>query len=219
MCETYDLLPVAWGLAVPRQVCDVLVDMGTACNEAALTLDGARVEHRRSINLADGAEACGEYAPFRRHFARRWFDCTLSYTDQLTAVYTMIAATFATYASAVALAVAAGREMPAPEAEPIAPSRLLGEPERYLPRVQMPVSAHRDDAPLVEHNDDLAARHRRLFEVVDTTLRSYPVHVYDDPGQLANRPARSIELHRHLAYALHGYAATCTWAVGLKTRP
>src|SRR5204863_343616 len=39
MSDTYDLFPVAWGLAVPRRVCDALVDMGTACNDAALTLD------------------------------------------------------------------------------------------------------------------------------------------------------------------------------------
>ena len=34
MCETYDLLPVAWGLTMPPRVCDVLVDMGAASNEA-----------------------------------------------------------------------------------------------------------------------------------------------------------------------------------------
>jgi hypothetical protein len=217
--DTYDLLPVAWGLAVPQRVCDVLVDMGSACNEAALTLDEGYVEHRRAINLADGAEACGEYAPFRRHFARRWFDCTLSYTDQLTAVYTMVAGTFAAYAVAVAVAVADGADIPAPGTEPTAPSRLLGEPDLLIPLVQMPVGTHWDDAPLVEHNADLAARHRTLVEIVSTTLLSYPVDVYDDPGRLANRPARSVELRRHLAHALHGYAATCAWAIGMKTRP
>src|SRR5213080_1233894 len=65
MSDTYDLLPVGWDLAVPRRVRDALVDMGTACNDAALTLEGAYVEHRRAIHLADGAEACGEYAPHR----------------------------------------------------------------------------------------------------------------------------------------------------------
>jgi hypothetical protein len=219
MSDTYDLLPVAWGLAVPRRVCDALVDMGTACNDAVLTLDGAYVEHRRAIHLADGAEACGEYAPSRRHFARRWFDCTLSYTDQLTAVYTMTAGSFARYATAVAVAIAGGREPPAPDPEPIAPSRLLGNPDMYLPLVQMPIGRRRGDAPLVEHNADLAQQHRGLVEVLDTTLRCHPIDVYDDPSKLANRPARSIDLHRHLARALHGYAATCVWAVGLKTRP
>src|SRR2546430_13856165 len=111
----------------------------------------------------------------------------------------MVAGRCAQLAGGGALAAAAGREMPVPEAEPIAPSRLLGEPEVYLPLVQMPVSGHRDDAPLVEHNNDLAGRHRRLLEDVDTTLPSYPVHVYHDPGHPANRPAPSIEPHPHPA--------------------
>lgn len=216
--DTFDLLPVGWGLSVPQRIADALVDMGTACNEAAIALDGAYLERRRSLNASQSADACGGKARYREYFARQWSDCTLSYTDQLTAVYTAAAGTFAAYAAAVGMALTTGSELPSADPEPLRPSRLLGEPEVYLPLVQLPVNALPDGERLVAHNNDLASKHRYLVDTMRITLRSQPVDVYDDPARLAVRSVQSIELHLSLAHALHGYAATCAWGVGLVTR-
>src|SRR6266516_3532956 len=129
MIHTYDLLPVSWGLEMPRPVCTALVDMGIACNEAALALYDAHLEQRRALGLLHGIDACADIAPLRRHFGRLWFDAALSYSDQLTGVYTLLAGTFADYAARVAAAVAAGGNLPTPDPRPVAPSLLLGAPE------------------------------------------------------------------------------------------
>jgi hypothetical protein len=195
-----------------------LLDMGVACNDAALALKAAYVEHVRSINSAAWAEACGDRARHRGHFAGFWLECTVSYTDQLTAAYTTIASTFVAYATAVATALAAGAHLPTAHPDPIRPSRILCEPDIYLPLVQMPAKTNDDNHPLARHNDELAAHHRTLIGLVDSTVRSHPVDLYDDPSRLATRAVRSAELQRNLANSLHAYAAMCTWAVGLATR-
>jgi hypothetical protein len=218
MSDTHDLLPIAWGLDVPAPVSETLVDLGIACNEAALALDQAHLHHRSAISACDAAEADGPTAQHRWQFARDWCDCAVSYTDQLTAVYTRTAAVFAAYAVRVVGAFAKDGEFPSVDPHPIQPSHVLSALDEHLPLVQMPVLA---TAPvsIAEHNTELATQHQGLTVVVDLTVMSHPVDVYDDPSRLALRPADSVRLGGNLAHALHGYAAACAWAVGLATRP
>ena len=218
MSETHDLLPVGWGLTVPRPVSETLVDLGIACNEAALALDQAQLQHRYAISATDAAEAYGPTARHRWQFARDWCDCTLSYTDQLTAVYTRTAAVFGAYAVRVVAAFAQGGQFPAAEPPKVQPSHVLSALEDHLPLVQMPALPE-GALPVTEHNAELATQHQDLRLAVVLTNRSHPPDIYDDPSRLANRPGDSVRLGGQLAQALHGYAAACVWAVGLATRP
>src|SRR5689334_13618133 len=112
MSETHELLPVGWGLALPRPVRDVLLDLGIAFNEAALALDQGYLLHRTSLAVCDAAEAFGEPARYRRECGRQWVDCTVNYTDQLTAMYTSIAGIFGAYAARLARTCAEGGALP-----------------------------------------------------------------------------------------------------------
>ena len=217
MSELYDPLPVAWGLAVPEPICVALLDLGLACNDAALILATAQLEHRRSLNGTSLAEACGKRAHHRGYLANQLLECTLTYTDQLTAAYTAVACTLAAYAAAVALALIRGEELPVPAAEPMRPSQVLARPDVYLPLVQMRVDPLQDYA-LVAHNTDLIGHHGRVREIVEVIARSHPIDAYDEPSRLANRPVRSVEQHLILARALHCYGSGCAWAVALSTR-
>ncbi len=218
MLETHDLLPVTWHLAVPEPVCRRLLDMGIACNKAALAFDQAYLQHRYSVDEFDSATACADGARHRAEFARQWFDCTVSYTDQLAAVYTVTASIFAGYATEIAAEYASEGRIPLSEPALLPPSVVLREPDTYLPLVQMPAGAHAPQ-PIAEHNTELATSHRGLMDVIELTLRSHPVDVYDVPSRLANRPPMSLGLNVDLACCLHSYAANCAWAVGLATRP
>jgi hypothetical protein len=218
MSGTHDLLPVGWGLAVPRQVSETLLDMGIACNEAALALDQAYLQHRRSINMGHTAAPYGDATVHQRQFARHWCDCTISYTDQLLAVYTATAAMFATYAVSLVTTFASSGEFSLACPAAVQPSQVLGAPEVHVPLVQIPVGPEADRR-IVDHNSELVARHQGLMRAVDLTVESHPLGVFDDRARLTNRPARSVELSVDLAHALHGYAATCAWAIGLATRP
>lgn len=218
MSETHDLLPVGWGLTVPRQVSEALVDLGIAANDAALALDQAHLQHRYAISACDAAEASGPTAQQRWQFARDWCDCTMSYTDQLTAVYTRTAAVFGAYAVRVVAAFADGGRFPSAEPPTVRPSHVLSALDDHLPLVQLPALPP-GSLSITEHNAELATQHQDLRLAVDLTVRSHPADVYDEPSRLANRPTESVRLGGTLAHALHGYAAACVWAVGLATRP
>jgi hypothetical protein len=199
-------------------VSETLVDLGVACNEAALALDQAQLQHRYAISACDAAEADGTTARHRWQFARDWCDCVMSYADQLTAVYTRTAATFAVYAVRVVQAFAKNGGFPSADPDPIQPSDVLCALDDHVPLVQMPV-VPQAARPIAEHNTELATQHEGLTVVVDLTTKSHPTDIYDDPARLANRPVDSVRLGVDLAHALHGYAAACAWAVGLATRP
>jgi hypothetical protein len=222
MSETHDLLPIGWGLDVPDGVRGILLDLGIACNEAALAVNQAHLLYRCSVHgceTAEAAEACGEAARHRRQYARQWFDCTVSYVDQLTAVYTTTAAKFAGYAARLGTVLAARGRFPAvpPDPAPIRPSHVLGAPDSLVPLVQLP-AGRAGGGRIVTHNGELAAQHRRVLEMIDVTVGSHPIDVYDDPARVANRPAETVGLGVDLADALHGYAAACVWGIGLATR-
>jgi len=222
MSETHDLLPIGWDLDVPDGVRATLLDLGIACNEAALALNQAHLLYRWSVHgceAAEAAEAYGEVSNHRRQYARQWFDCTISYVDQLTAVYTATAATFAGYAARLGATLAARGRLPAelPDPAPIRPSHVLGEPDTHVPLVQLR-PAGTGGGPIVTHNAELVAQHERVMEMVDVAVESHPIHVYDDPARVADRPAESVGLSVDLADALHGYAAACVWGIGLATR-
>jgi hypothetical protein len=217
MSDTHDLLPIDWGLTVPPPVSETLVDLGIACNEAALALDQAHLQHRCAISACNAAEVYGRAARHRWQFARAWCDCTMSYTDQLTGVYTRAAAVFAAYAVRVVAGLADDGEFPSCDPRPVLPSDVLYALDDHLPLVQIPVLAEAGQ-PIAEHNRELAIQHQDLTVAVDLTVRSHSVDIYDEPSRLANRPADSVRLGSNLAHALHGYAAACAWAVGLATR-
>ena len=217
MSIVFDLLPVAWGLAIPRPISDSLLDMELACNDATLLVDVAQLEHRRSLNGAGLAEASGSTARYRGHLASQVLECTLTYIDQLAAAYTAAACTLATYASAVAVALRLGQELPVPDPEPVLPSRVLAEPERHVPLVQLGAAVREDDA-VIAHDAELVGHHGDVLEKIATAVRFQPPHAYDEPSRLASRPLPVFELQLGLARALHCYGANCAWALALATR-
>jgi hypothetical protein len=217
MLETHDLLPVSWQLMVPREVSSRLVDLGTACNRAALAVEQACLHQRYAAEEIDSASASRESAPYRTEFARQWSDCAVSYTDQLTSVYTVTAATFVAYAAPIAADYAARRTFALTEPRLTLPSHLLGAPDTCIPLVQMPARCGPRHA-VAKHNTELAASHHGLMGLVEHTVRSHPLDAYDVPSRAANRPAMSVDLGVDLARGMHAYAANCTWALGLVTR-
>lgn len=215
MLETHDLLPVSWKLELPAVVCTRLVDMGGACNRAVLAVEQAYLQQRYACAEADSAAMCPETARYHATFARNWFDIAVSYIDQLTAAYTVAATIFVAYATMVASVYAAWGTIPLTEPSRMLPSRLLGDPAIHLPLVQMPAVARQ---AILDHNHELAASHQTLMHVVDVTVRSHPLDIYDFPSRVASRPPMSVDLGVDLASRMHAYAANCAWALGLATR-
>ncbi|MCU7729574.1 hypothetical protein ODJ79_38150 [Actinoplanes sp. KI2] len=217
MLEIHDLLPVSWQLAVPEAVRGRLLDMGTACNRAALAADQAYLQQRYAAAEIDSAAACADGGWYRTGLAHQLLDCAVSFGEQITAVYTVTAATFVAYATLITAIYAAWGYVPPSEPAVTLPSRLLRAPAAHLPLVQMPVGAGTRQA-VVDHNDELAAAHRRLMHAIERTARSHPLDVYDHPSRVAGRPALSVGLSVDLACGMHAYAANCVWALGLATR-
>jgi hypothetical protein len=218
----YELLPVAGDLDLPAPVSAALIDLGIACNDAAAACDLAMHLQRTAITAGEAAIVGTTSGGFRQHAATLAVGCALSYGEQLTSTYAMLAATYAVAAAEVASRAAAGQTPHPPQPALVAPSRVLADPQRQVPQVTLPVGLP-PDPTIVDHNRQLAAAHRRLAEVIATVRDSSAqdsstLDAYDAPHRVAARPDGAIDLSGELPDALHAYAAACCWAIGLARR-
>ncbi|GII22588.1 hypothetical protein Pme01_21850 [Planosporangium mesophilum] len=218
MSGSEDLLPLDSHLDLPQPVKAALLDMGLACVAAELALAQARLLERQATAAAERADVSGPEAFYQRQYAGDLVDSAIGYADRLTVAYTMASATYASYAATVGAEAGAGRRLGAADPVSVLPSQILGQPQRYVPLIQL--APHNDvETELIDdHNQQLAEDHRSLHDVMAGVLEAGPATVYDDPSQSAHRPAGSVSLITQLPEALHRYATTCVSAIGLATR-
>ncbi|GAB1646735.1 hypothetical protein [Krasilnikovia sp. MM14-A1259] len=213
MSSSFDLLPTDWGLEIPMDVAAALIDLGHACNHAALLVSEADLLGQRAA--ASEERTCSSV---RSRLDTAWVLASLSYSEQMVVAYTAAATDYAVTAAQVTQPVTQSGQPPRlPDRVGAAPSAVLGSLAEHLPLVQLPADAERH-IQVAEYNVELAVSHRQVHVLVEHTLRSHPVEMFDDPRRAANRPAGSVDIGAELATALHRYAAACTWALAMTTR-
>ncbi|MFI5496577.1 hypothetical protein [Actinoplanes sp. NPDC051859] len=214
---THEVLPTDCGIRLPSQVRAALVSLGSACNLAALALNQATLGEITATVASEGAHARG--GDVEVSTADMLAVSALSYVDQLTVVYTIITARYAAYAAATAFAIAADCEPAAPGAEQLSllPSHLLREPEALLPSIGF--AQDTASTPLAEQQDHVAQARQDLMQIIKRHLDGSPISQYDDPAAVARRLHQSTDLSLMFATALHNYAGTTAWAIGVFTGP
>jgi hypothetical protein len=141
----------------------------------------------------------------------------LSFNEQLTVVYAGVTAAYAAYAARVFADVAAGRHPTVVDGGSPQPSHLITDVDRFTPLLQIPEPPPRDlPAQIVaEQNAELGEVYAHLVEIIEQRLGRDSAASYDDPASVARRPAGAMDLVVEFPAALHRYAASATWAVGI----
>lgn len=211
MSHSFDLLPTDRQVGLPRHVTDDLVELGTACNDAALLVSEAEL-------LAQRASAAEERhgSAVAEDVATAWVRATISYSEQLIVTYTGVAARYAAFAAAVAAAVADGSELVDLRRADVVPSAVVRSAAALVPLVRVGAGGSGNIA--AEHDRELVTSHRHLLEVAAHTCSSHPPELFDGQLSVASRPRGAIDIGGELATALHRYAAACVWSLGLHPR-
>lgn len=214
---TYELLPTDRGRNLPVRVICALADLGVACNEASIRVGQADLMRSAAIATEEGEIARRRPTSATRRAAQQSAASALSYSEQLTVVYTGVATAYAAYAAQVFTDVAAGQEPSAADRQWPKPSQLIADVNRYAPLLQIP-----DPSPqpllarvIAEQNAELSAAHDHLVTVIEQRMWKNRGVEFDDPASVAHREAGATDLVAWLPAALHRYAATATWVVGL----
>lgn len=214
MIETHYLPDWRWGGGLVHGLCEDLVDLADAANEAALLVSESLVLVQRAALVAG---ACAEHpvhrlpAP-RCRLAEDWFAATVSYQDQLIVAYVRAGTQFAAACAAAAAALLADRPVDVEAVNaPALPSMLLRKPHSVVPPVEFGAT---------EGDPELAAAHQSVLDAVETitTCGHYHPEVFDDPRLLDERHGGPIEVDGlALGQALHRYAAACLSTVAVLT--
>jgi hypothetical protein len=216
MSQTYDLLPVHGQLRLPMHVQEMLVSVGSVCNDLALAVDEALLLDRRAAHLGEAAPGSPALAGWWRGLAGHRSRAAVSHLEQMTAIYALGVAAYAGYAAALAGALVGGATLPAWPGSPTRPSQLLRQPEVFLPLVQL--VDDRAGIDTADCNEQLRQCHRQALEAAGSVASAGLADAYDNPAALACRPDGSVDVGVLYPQALHRYAAECVWAVGLLTR-
>jgi hypothetical protein len=204
--------PSNWG--VPDAVVALFDALAAGCNDTSVAHAHARLQH---------------VAWTRQHPAEPPPDppcpgaATLGHGQAGTvapvaAAYLYAAARYATAAVQILSRLADQRPVTVPEPDPIAVADVLAMSQIHVPLVQVPTARWPARPGLVDGiNAELAASHARLVAVIDQTWTAGRAR------SAAGAPTGGVEpaadRDAHLAQALHGYAADCTWATGVLSQP
>lgn len=216
---THDLMQHGTGL--PEPVRQALNERGKACNLAAIAVTQAfavEVQYINAREMQAADEPDHEHVPSDNpsplgQVIRDLETITDRFHAQTLVALTRAAASYAVYASQVAVAVAAGQSLPLPGTEQIRPSDLIAALDHYLPPIQFsrPVGH-----PLVaEQNDAVRSAHEALRQVVSQQLWGHHAQAYDDPAAVRAETDGSPEIAATFPEALHRYAAAVAWALGV----
>jgi hypothetical protein len=159
----------------------------------------------------------------QRHTSLRgkaqWHYATRDHAEQLVAIYSHIAASYAVHAIEAFTLLANGDQPDSWRPHTIVPSDILAMHDVLIPLVQLPDHAvNEDDRPHIgRYNDDLRQAHNDLARAITNLAQQEPVAIFDQPDRLAQREQAN-DLDDQLPHALHDYAAAAICALELLAR-
>ncbi|UQU67347.1 hypothetical protein COUCH_14235 [Couchioplanes caeruleus] len=211
---THQLLQPEMGLRLPADVRASLLEMGTACNQAAVHLHQAltftlQVEsalETQRTSLGSGPLMCQVTGDLQvladQHF------------EQAIIVLARASTAYAVYASQVAAAVAADEPAPLPGSERISPSDVITAAALYLPDIRFAEDVA-ESRVVAEQNAMVTQTRQHLLDLITNQMQGTPSASYDDIATVAagNDGGES----RLVAFpdALHTYASVLVWALGV----
>ena len=212
---THEVLPINQGLRMLPAVRDTLISFGAASNHAAMTLSQALLTESVATITGDLTRARQRRDGPEANTADLIANSAVSFVEQLIVIYAITTARYAAYATATAAALAAGQEpLVATEQDlSLLPSQIIKGFDVHLPLVQFP--EHTDRSYLEQENRRIREARERLTTVVGVRMDDDDPQRYDDPIAVAGAPLGSVELSQEFPTALHNYAATLTWAIGI----
>jgi hypothetical protein len=216
---THDLMQCDTGL--PEPVRQALNERGRACNLAAIAVNQAfavvmQYTTAREMRAADEPDDQRSQSVRPSPQAQVIADLEMiadSFYAQTLVALTRAAASYAIYASQVAVAVVAGQSLPLPGTEQIRPSDLIAALDHFLPLVQFSSAA--DDSHLAEQNDKVRTAHEALRQIVSQQLWGHDAQAYDDPSAARAGAGEPYGIADTFPEALHEYAAAVAWALGV----
>lgn len=209
-----DLLPHDAGARLPDPVHQALTELGAACNEAAVAVNHAFAFVLQATNNR-AVVASRPAAKLRTTVACDLERVTDRFYEQTLVVLARAATTYAVYASRVAAAIAAGNTPPAPTAETLRPSDLIAALGLYLPPVRF-ADVEGEPTVAAEQNALIETEYQALTKVITEQLEGHNAAAYDNLAAVAVG-AVDLEISPVFPEALHDYAATLTWAIGITT--
>ena len=212
---TRELLPLDLGQRMAAPVRQTLADLGVAANHAAAAVAHAASLEVHHLAAEDNERALRGHDGYVTETAATLAQCTLRYHDQLLVGYAIITARYAAFAARVAHDVTSGRQITDLDVTGVLPSHLIEAPDRYLPPIRL-AGQHGDSTVLQEQESEIAKARDQLTTVIRQQLFGTPATQYDFVAG-APRATGSQDLAVAFPVALHDYAATVTWAIGVLT--
>ncbi|GAA0547712.1 hypothetical protein GCM10010172_31900 [Paractinoplanes ferrugineus] len=211
---THQLLQPEMGLRLPLDVRAALLEMGTACNQAAVHLHQA-LTFTLQVECALEAQRTGCQAGALLQQVtddlRRLADQNF---EQAIIVLAKAGTVYAGYASQVAVAVAAGEPPPLPGSQRIAPSDLITAAGLYLPDVRFS-----DDDPesrvVAEQNEMISEARQHLLNLITHQMQGAPSDAYDDIATVVAGNDGGENRLAEFPAALHTYASVLVWALSV----
>jgi hypothetical protein len=211
---TRQVLQRDMGIDLPAQVHRMLIEMGNACNTAAVHLHGALTELLRVESEMERQRSDEAISPLTQEVGQQLQRLADQHFEQAIVVLARVATSYAVYASQVAAAVGEGQTPPLPGTETIRPSDLITACGLYLPELQFPEDEHSPE--IREQNTGLRQGRHELINLI-YTMQGESVTAYDEIATVTTNDA---DEHRlvEFADALHAYASTLVWAIGVVSR-
>ncbi|MCM4083915.1 hypothetical protein [Paractinoplanes hotanensis] len=211
---THQLLQPHMGIRLPTEVRASLLEMGTACNQAAVHLHQALTFTLQVESALETQRTDPRSSPLMWQVTGDLQVVADQYFEQAIIVLARASTVYAVYASQVAAAVASGESTPLPGSERISPSDVITAAGLYLPSVRF----NEDDAEqqvVAEQNKTMTQTRQHLLDLITNQMQGTPSSSYDDIATVAagNDGGES----RLVAFpnALHTYASVLVWALGV----
>lgn len=211
---THQLLQPEMGLRLTTDVRNSLLEMGTACNQAAVHLHQALTFTVQVESALETQRSNPQSGPLTRQVTGELQLLADQHFEQAIIVLARASTVYAVYASQVAVAVAASDSPPRPGSERISPSDVITAAGFYLPKVRFAGDAAQSRV-VTEQNAVLLQTRQHLLDLITNQMQGTPSAYYDDIATIAagNDGGES----RLVAFpdALHTYASVLVWALGV----
>jgi hypothetical protein len=225
---------------LPTSVAAALLDLGNACNDAAVAVHSATSRQLQETAIQRAHDSTGHAGPFVQRVAHQRQQLVDQQFDQAVIAMSCVAAVYAAYASSVAAAALAGLDPPLPESvvvrrtaeddglrtlrgtdagamsplfvvELARPSDVMSRFDHYLPELRFDLAV---DSDVRGQHEYIAKLHRELITMIIYRLRDER-YAYDDVAAVG---VGDFLLRRcDFPDALHRYATALVVALGMLT--